>query len=71
MYFDVLRALVMDAARTSETSVNFYQSTRRCNPEGARRLCVFHLVSTDLRILRENRRSESLYITKYGLAYMS
>jgi hypothetical protein len=26
-------ALMMEAARTSETSVNFYQTTRRCNPE--------------------------------------
>jgi hypothetical protein len=26
-------ALMMDAARTSETLVNFYQTTRRYNPE--------------------------------------
>jgi hypothetical protein len=26
-------ALVMEAASTSETSVNFYQSTRRSKPE--------------------------------------
>jgi hypothetical protein len=25
--------LMMEAASTSETSVNFYQTTRRCNPE--------------------------------------
>jgi hypothetical protein len=25
--------LIMEAARTSETSVNFYQTTRRNNPE--------------------------------------
>jgi hypothetical protein len=25
--------LMMEAARTSETLVNFYQTTRRCNPE--------------------------------------
>jgi hypothetical protein len=25
--------LMMEAASTSETSVNFYQNTRRCNPE--------------------------------------
>jgi hypothetical protein len=24
---------MMEAARTSETLVNFYQTTRRCNPE--------------------------------------
>jgi hypothetical protein len=28
-----LIALMMEAARTSETSVNFYQTTRRYNPE--------------------------------------
>jgi hypothetical protein len=28
-------ALVMEAASTSETSVNFYQSTRRNNPKGS------------------------------------
>jgi hypothetical protein len=26
-------ALMMEAVRTSETLVNFYQTTRRCNPE--------------------------------------
>jgi hypothetical protein len=26
-------ALMMEAARTPETLVNFYQTTRRCNPE--------------------------------------
>jgi hypothetical protein len=26
-------ALLMEAARSSETLVNFYQATRRCNPE--------------------------------------
>jgi hypothetical protein len=30
---DELIALMMEAARTSETSVNFYQTTRRYNPE--------------------------------------
>jgi hypothetical protein len=29
-------ALMMEAARTSETSVNFYQTTRRNNPEDSR-----------------------------------
>jgi uncharacterized protein YjiK len=27
--------LMMDASRTSETSVNFYQTTRRYNPENS------------------------------------
>jgi hypothetical protein len=29
----IIRAMMMEAARTSETSVNFYQATRRYNPE--------------------------------------
>jgi hypothetical protein len=29
----VLSALMMEAASTSETSANFYQTTRRNNPE--------------------------------------
>jgi hypothetical protein len=29
----VLIALIMEAARTSETLVNFYQTTQRYNPE--------------------------------------
>jgi hypothetical protein len=29
----LLIALMMEAARTSETLVSFYQTTRRCNPE--------------------------------------
>jgi hypothetical protein len=29
----LLIALMLEAARTSETLVNFYQTTRRCNPE--------------------------------------
>jgi hypothetical protein len=28
-----IMALIMEAARTSETSVNFYQTTQRYNPE--------------------------------------
>jgi hypothetical protein len=31
--FEVLIALVTETARTSETLVNFYQTTRRYNPE--------------------------------------
>jgi hypothetical protein len=31
--FRGLIALMMEAARTSETLVNFYQTTRRYNPE--------------------------------------
>jgi hypothetical protein len=43
-------ALMMEAASTSETSVNFYQTTQRYNPEGShfhtrrRENLKFHLV---------------------------
>jgi hypothetical protein len=30
---DLLIALMMEVARTSETLINFYQTTRRYNPE--------------------------------------
>jgi hypothetical protein len=34
-----LIALMMEAASTSETSVNFYQNTLRNNPEDSHLLC--------------------------------
>jgi hypothetical protein len=37
----IIRALMMEAARTSETSVNFYQSTWRNNPEEKRIRKIF------------------------------
>jgi hypothetical protein len=38
--------MVMEAARTSETLVNFYQITRRCNPEDSHlRYTVFLLLN--------------------------
>jgi hypothetical protein len=36
-----LITLMMEAARTSETSVNFYQTTRRYNPEDSYLLELF------------------------------
>jgi hypothetical protein len=36
-----LAALMMEAARTSETLVNFYQTTRHYNPEDSH-LCIHH-----------------------------
>jgi hypothetical protein len=33
---DLLIALMMEAASTSQTSVNFYHTTRRSNPEDSR-----------------------------------
>jgi hypothetical protein len=35
-----LIALMMEAARTSETLVNFYQTTRRYNPEDSHLLVI-------------------------------
>jgi hypothetical protein len=33
---NISEALKMEAAQTSETSVNFHQTTRSCNPEDSR-----------------------------------
>jgi hypothetical protein len=37
--FRAIIALMMEAARTSETLVNFYQTTRRYNPEDSNLHC--------------------------------
>jgi hypothetical protein len=50
----LLIALMMEAARTSETLVNFYQTTRRYNPEDS------HLLKG--KVYKNNPRStEALY----------
>jgi hypothetical protein len=36
VFWVVAIALIMEAASTSETSANFYQTTRRNNPEDSR-----------------------------------
>jgi hypothetical protein len=41
-----LIALMMEAARTSETLVNFYQTTRRYNPEDSHLRCIVVLHAT-------------------------
>jgi hypothetical protein len=33
-------AMIMEEVSTSKTSVNFYQTTRRNNPEDSRLLCL-------------------------------
>jgi hypothetical protein len=38
-------ALMMEAARTSETLVSFYQTTRRYNPEDSH-LCIHQVILT-------------------------
>jgi hypothetical protein len=38
-------ALMMEAARAAETLVNFYQTTRRYNPEDSHLLTILLLVS--------------------------
>jgi hypothetical protein len=41
--------MMMEAANTSETSVNFYQTTRRCNPEYSQlHGCSRNLSDTDV-----------------------
>jgi hypothetical protein len=51
---------MMEAARTSETLVNFYQTTRRYNPEDS------HLRTRR----RENLKSYFLYLSDYQLLKM-
>jgi hypothetical protein len=46
---------MMEAASTSETSVNFYQTTQRCNPEDS------HLHTRR----RENPKSQNDYFLKH------
>jgi hypothetical protein len=48
----IVRAMMMEAANTSETSVNFYQTTRRYNPQDS------HLHSHSC----ENLKSHCLHI---------
>jgi hypothetical protein len=50
-----MSALMMEAAKTSETMVNFYQTTRRYNPENIH--------------LRTHRR-ENLKFYKFTSAYV-
>jgi hypothetical protein len=39
----------MEAARTSETSLNFYQTTRRNNPQDSHLLLLFYFSSCNFR----------------------
>jgi hypothetical protein len=47
----LLIALIMDAARTSETLVNFYQTTRRYNPEDSH-LQIYYCTYIQLHLTR-------------------
>jgi hypothetical protein len=38
--YSAMIALMMEAARTSETLVNFYQTARRYNPEDSHLRCL-------------------------------
>jgi hypothetical protein len=51
-------ALMMEAARTSETSVHFYQTTRRYNPKDS------HLHTRRRENLKSNFRPNLMYITE-------
>jgi hypothetical protein len=44
-------ALMMEAARTSETLVNFYQSTRSYNPEDSHLQCYFKCTSLYVKMI--------------------
>jgi hypothetical protein len=47
-------ALMMEAARTSETLVNFYQTTRRYNPEDSHLQAVKLFLRADLQTHRQD-----------------
>jgi hypothetical protein len=47
-------ALIMEAASTSETSVNFYRTTRRNNPEHSHLQCGKSFLSLSLKIESHN-----------------
>jgi hypothetical protein len=53
-------ALMMEAARTSETLVNFYQTTRRYNPEDSHLRTHRREKSTETRCVFSEVRSEFL-----------
>jgi hypothetical protein len=46
---DELIALMMEAARTSETMVNFYQTTQRYNPEDSHQMFNYSDNNTDVK----------------------
>jgi hypothetical protein len=47
-WFESLIALMMEAARTSETLVNFYLTTRRYNPEDSHLLFFLMFVESGI-----------------------
>jgi hypothetical protein len=56
----VIITLMMEAASTSETSVNFYQTTWCNNPEDSH-LLIFLCFYVRLTLLHENRGFKPLY----------
>jgi hypothetical protein len=58
-------ALMMEAARTSETLVNFYQTTRRYSPEDSHlRHLDFHLDGTVLKATLHNSINTFLSVSQ-------
>jgi hypothetical protein len=54
----VLIALMMEAARTSETFVNFYQDTRRYNPEDIHLNMELHVI---MNFLQQHLASDNIF----------
>jgi hypothetical protein len=61
-------ALMMEAARTSETLVNFYQTTRRYNPEDNHLHCNVGFDSVKGQVLRYYHFATTVLCTVYSVA---
>jgi hypothetical protein len=61
---------MMEAVRTSETSVNFYQTTRRKNPENSRLFTFFSgPPGSSIILTRYNQNPLSGFISGTALKY--
>jgi hypothetical protein len=62
----MLIALMMEVARTSETLVNFYQTTRRYNPEDSHLLVITMIKSRTTRHVARIEKMRNAYVILVG-----